>query len=106
MPQLDLVFSALSDTTRRAILAKLSDGEAPISEIAEPFDMSLTAVSKHVRLLSDAGLVVVEKRGRTRFCRLEGAGMAQAVEWLSDYRAFWENQLQSLEVFLAKEQQP
>ena len=103
MQQLDLVFGALGDSTRRAIVAKLAAGEAPLAEVAAPFDMSLTAVSKHVRMLSDAGLVTVEKRGRTRYCRLEGAGMRRAVEWLSDYRVFWENQLQSLEDYLDKE---
>ena len=103
MQELDLVFGALSDGTRRAIVGRLAAGEAPLSEVAKPFDMSLTAVSKHVRMLSDAGLVVVEKRGRTRFCRLEGEGMRQAIEWLNDYRVFWEDQLLSLEEYLAKE---
>ena len=103
MQQLDLIFGALGDGTRRAIVARLASGEAPLSDVAAPFDMSLTAVSKHVRMLSDAGLVVVEKRGRTRFCRLEGEGMRQAIEWLNDYRVFWEDQLLSLEEYLAKE---
>ena len=103
MQQLDLVFGALGDGTRRAIVGRLAAGEAPLSEVAKPFDMSLTAVSTHVRMLSDAGLVVVEKRGRTRFCRLEGEGMRQAIEWLNDYRVFWEDQLLSLEEYLAKE---
>lgn len=106
MQQLDLVFGALGDATRRAILARLAEGEAPISEVAQPFDMSLTAVSKHVRLLSDAGLVTVEKRGRTRFCRLDGDGMRHAVDWLNDYRAFWDGQTQSLDEYLAKDSQP
>ena len=103
MQHLDLIFGALGDGTRRAIVARLASGEAPLSDVAAPFDMSLTAVSKHVRMLSDAGLVVVEKRGRTRFCRLEGEGMRQAIEWLNDYRVFWEDQLQSLEEYLGKE---
>ena len=103
MQHLDLIFGALGDGTRRAIVARLASGEAPLSDVAAPFDMSLTAVSKHVRMLSDAGLVVVEKRGRTRFCRLEGEGMRQAIEWLNDYRVFWESQLQSLEEYLGKE---
>ncbi len=103
MQHLDLIFGALGDGTRRAIVARLASGEAPLSDVAAPFDMSLTAVSKHVRMLSDAGLVVVEKRGRTRFCRLEGEGMRQAIEWLNDYRVFWEDQLLSLEEYLAKE---
>ena len=103
MQHLDLIFGALGDGTRRAIVARLASGETPLSDVAAPFDMSLTAVSKHVRMLSDAGLVVVEKRGRTRFCRLEGKGMRQAIEWLNDYRVFWEDQLLSLEEYLAKE---
>ena len=103
MQHLDLIFGALGDGTRRAIVARLASGEAPLSDVAAPFDMSLTAVSNHLRMLSDAGLVVVEKRGRTRFCRLEGEGMRQAIEWLNDYRVFWEDQLLSLEEYLAKE---
>ena len=103
MQHLDLIFGALGDGTRRAIVARLASGETPLSDVAARFDMSLTAVSKHVRMLSDAGLVVVEKRGRTRFCRLEGEGMRQAIEWLNDYRVFWEDQLLSLEEYLAKE---
>lgn len=103
MRQLDTTFAALSDETRRAIVARLAEGEAPLSKLAAPFDMSLTAVSKHVRILSDAGLVRVEKRGRTRHCRLEAAPMKEAVEWLNDYRKFWEDQFASLARHLANE---
>lgn len=100
---LDQTFSALADATRRAIIARLSEGEATLSEVADPFDMSLTAVSKHVRLLSDAGLVKVTKRGRTRYCRLEAVAMRDAVEWLNTYRQFWDDQFASLAQYVDEE---
>ncbi|MGX1495951.1 DNA-binding transcriptional ArsR family regulator [Labrenzia sp. MBR-25] len=103
MPQLDTTFAALSDGTRRAIVARLADGETSLSELAEPFDMSLTAVSKHLRVLSDAGLVDIEKRGRTRHCRLRGAPIKEAVDWLSKYEAFWIDRFDALARHLAKE---
>lgn len=107
MNQLDQTFAALSDATRRAIVARLAEGEAPLSALADPFDMSLTAVSKHVRVLSDAGLVAVEKRGRTRHCRLQAAPMKDAAEWLAFYRRFWEDQFDALARHLAtKEKTP
>jgi DNA-binding transcriptional ArsR family regulator len=93
---LDQTFAALGDGTRRAILARLTLGETALSEIAAPFAMSQTAVSKHVRVLSDAGLVRVTKRGRTRYCRLEAAPMKAAAEWLESYQAFWEDQFDAL----------
>ena len=96
MTSLDRTFSALGDETRRAIVMRLAEGETPLSELADPFDMSLTAVSKHVKVLTDAGLVHVTKRGRTRYCTLEAAPMMDAFEWLGDYRSFWEGQLESL----------
>jgi DNA-binding transcriptional ArsR family regulator len=96
MQNLDATFAALSDGTRRAILATLMEGEARLSDLAAPFSMSQTAVSKHVRVLSDAGLVVVEKRGRTRHCRLNADAMRGADEWLSDYRSFWIQQFDNL----------
>lgn len=85
MQQLDIIFSALGDVTRRSIIAKLADGEETLSSLAAPFDMSQTAVSKHVRVLSDAGLVSVKKRGRTRYCRLNAGTIKDAVEWLNNY---------------------
>ena len=103
MPQLDATFSALSDGTRRALVARLADGEATLSDLAAPFDMSLTAVSKHLRVLSDAGLVDIEKRGRTRHCRLRGAPIKEAVDWLSKYEAFWIDRFDALARHLAKE---
>ena len=103
MNSLDQTFAALGDGTRRAIVSKLADGEVPLSQVAEPFDMSLTAVSKHVRVLSDAGLVSVSKRGRTRYCRLEAAPMKEAIDWLSVYQKFWEGQLASLGQLIEEE---
>jgi DNA-binding transcriptional ArsR family regulator len=93
---LDGVFGALSDPTRRAIVARLATGEAPLSELAAPFDMSQTAVSKHVKVLMAAGLVAQEKRGRTRYCRLERRPLQAAGGWISSYAEFWEGQLDSL----------
>lgn len=96
MSSLDQTFAALGDGTRRAILARLAAGEAALSDIAEPFDMTQTAVSKHVRVLSDAGLVEVAKRGRTRYCRLVARPMKEAADWLDDYQAFWESAFDAL----------
>lgn len=104
MPQLDATFSALSDGTRRAIVSRLAVGETTLSELAEPFDMSLTAVSKHLRVLSEAGLVDIEKRGRTRHCRLRGAPIKEAVDWLSKYEAFWIDRFDALARHLASEE--
>ncbi|QDG76888.1 helix-turn-helix transcriptional regulator [Labrenzia sp. PHM005] len=103
MQQLDATFSALSDGTRRAIVARLANGEATLSDLAAPFDMSLTAVSKHMRVLSEAGLVDIEKRGRTKHCRLKGAPIKEAVDWLSNYEAFWLDRFDALALHLAKE---
>lgn len=100
MTDLDQTFSALGDATRRAIVARLANGEAPLAEVAAPFEMSLTAVSKHVRVLSEAGLVSVTKRGRTRYCRIEASPMRDAVDWLNDYQRFWDQRLEALGEFL------
>jgi len=96
MHTLNTTFAALSDETRRAILGRLMQGEARLSDLAAPFAMSQTAVSKHVRVLRNAGLVVVEKRGRTRHCRLNAAAMKQASDWLADYQSFWTAQFDNL----------
>lgn len=96
MENLDSTFAALSHGTRRAILARLLQGESRLSDLAEPFNMSQTAVSKHVRVLSDAGLLIVEKRGRTRHCRLNAEPMRRATAWLIDYQAFWTHQFENL----------
>jgi DNA-binding transcriptional ArsR family regulator len=94
--QLDGVFGALSDPTRRAIVARLAAGETALSDLADPFPMSLAAVSKHVRVLIAAGLVVQEKRGRTRYCRLDQEPLKDAGTWIASYADFWRGQLDSL----------
>ncbi len=93
---LDLVFGAVADPTRRAIVERLAAGEASVGELAEPFDMSLAAVSKHLRVLERAGLMTQRRRGRERRCRLVTAPLRQADEWLSDYRRFWEVRMDAL----------
>ena len=100
--QLDMVFHALSDSTRRAILARLSVGDALVTEIAEPFDMSLPAISKHLGVLEKAGLLQRHKDGRIRRCELNAAPLETASNWIRFYRDFWEAQLDSLTSFLDK----
>jgi DNA-binding transcriptional ArsR family regulator len=94
--QLDAVFSALSDPTRRAIIVRLADGEASVSELAAPFNVSLPAVTKHLGVLEGAGLLVHRKEGRVRRCRLVADPMREAVDWLERYREFWQVRLDSL----------
>ena len=93
---LDAVFAALADPTRRAIVQRLAGGEASVSELSEPFAMTLTAVAKHLRVLSDAGLVEQRKEGRVRRCRLAAGPLRDAHAWLGEYGRFWEGQLDSL----------
>lgn len=97
---LDFTFSALSDPTRRAIISRLAKGEASIIEIASPFNMSLPAVSKHIRALEKAGLVVRSKRGRVHYCRLNAKPLQDAAKWLVFYQQFWDAKLDSLANFL------
>jgi len=97
---LNLTFSALADPTRRAILERLSFGESSVTDLAEPFDVSLPAISKQIRVLERAGLLTQEKDGRVRRCRLEALPMKEAVDWIAQYRRFWEDQLDSLANYL------
>jgi DNA-binding transcriptional ArsR family regulator len=99
---LDATFGALSDPIRRAIVERLTRGEASVGELAEPFDVSLPAISRHLTVLEDAGLLVRMKEGRTRRCRLVQEPMREALEWIASYGRFWESQLDSLERFLAE----
>ncbi len=103
MHALDSVFSAIGDPTRRAILAQLATAELPLSQLAAQHPMSLTAVSKHVKVLANAGLVNIEKRGRTQFCRANVAPMKEAIHWLTNYQTFWEQQFNSLAKYLETE---
>lgn len=99
---LDATFRALADGTRRGILAKLSEGEASVSELAAPYEMSLPAVSKHLRVLETAGLVKRRKDGRVQRCQLIAQPMRNAVDWIEHYRQFWDTQFDSLAQFLEK----
>src|SRR3954464_3909827 len=90
---LDRVFGALADPTRRAVLKRLGEGEASIGELAEPFDMALPSLMKHVRVLEAVGLVESYKSGRVRICRLKPAAMTDAERWLGEQRAVWEARL-------------
>ena len=100
---LDATFSALSDPTRRAILARLALGAATVGELAEPFAISPPAISKHLRVLEGAGLMTREKEGRVHRCRLAPAPLHAAAEWLLFYQRFWDGTLDSLADYLAKE---
>ena len=97
---LDFTFAALADPTRRAILERLSFGDSSVTELAAPFDVSLPAISKQLRVLERAGLLTQEKHGRVRQCRLEVEPMKEAVEWIAQYQKFWEDKLESLANFL------
>lgn len=98
--QLDATFQALADPTRRAILARVSRGERNVSELAEPFDMSLAAVSKHLKVLERAGLLSRKQLGRVHNLRLEAGPLKEAAMWISFYQKFWGRQLDSLGEFL------
>ncbi len=100
---LDRTFAALADPTRRAILARLMSGEARVTEIAQPFEMSLNAVSKHVAVLERAGLVRRDVKGRVHQLSFEGAPILEAARWMEETRRFWEARLDALEAFLKKD---
>lgn len=99
---LDATFQALSDPTRRAILARLAEGPAPVGELAAPFDISAPAISRHLRVLEDAGLVAREKVRQQRIIRLEPKRLKEASEWVDRYRRFWEAQLDALGAYLER----
>ncbi|MBD9373008.1 winged helix-turn-helix transcriptional regulator [Rhizobium sp. ARZ01] len=100
---LNAVFHALADPTRRAILDELRQGERNVGELAAPFDMSLAAASKHIRVLENAGLVRREVRGRTHVCRLDAAPMHAGMEWIRHYEQFWQDRLGTLAALLEAE---
>jgi DNA-binding transcriptional ArsR family regulator len=100
---LDAVFGALADPTRRAMVERLTEGEATASELAEPFDASLPAILKHLRVLEEAGLLRTNKEGRIRRCRLVPDPLGDAISWMAHYGAFWEERLDSLEALLTRE---
>jgi DNA-binding transcriptional ArsR family regulator len=105
MDPLSSVFAALADPTRRAILERLAEGEATVNQLAEPFAMSLQAVSKHLKVLERAGLISRAQDAQRRPRRLEAAPLAEANEWLERYRQFWEDSYGRLDVLLAEMKQ-
>jgi len=102
-PQLDTIFHALGDATRRQMLRELAGGERTVTELARPFAISLAAASKHIKALENAGLIRRDVRGRTHVCRLEPGPLARAHEWLSFYEHFWTARLDILEKLLREE---
>jgi DNA-binding transcriptional ArsR family regulator len=103
--RLDAVFAALADPTRRAIVSELAEGERSVSQLAEPFDVSLPAVTKHLRVLEGAGLLTHRKEGRVRRCRLVAEPMREAAGWIESYREFWDVRFDALAAHLAKQKE-
>jgi DNA-binding transcriptional ArsR family regulator len=100
--QLSVTFSALADPTRRAILARLSQGEASVTDLAKPFDLSLPGVSKHLKVLQRAGLITQSRNAQWRPCRLEGARLQEASEWVGEFRRFWDESFERIDEYLAE----
>lgn len=102
-PDLDQIFGALSDPTRRQIVVRLTKGDATLSELAEPFDLTMPGLSKHVSVLEQAGLVHKWREGRSRYCRLIPDQLTAADDWIRSQTAFWNDRLDGLEAFLEAE---
>src|SRR5271156_5675341 len=98
--QLSITFSALADPTRRAILARLCKGESSVTELAEPFDMTLPGISKHLKVLQRAGLIARSREAQWRPCRLEARRLKDVADWLDHYRRFWEQSFDRLDEYL------
>ena len=98
--QLSMTFAALADPTRRAILARLSSGEASVGELAQPFDISLPAVTKHLKVLQRAGLISQGREAQWRPCRLRAGPLREVADWVVQYRSFWDERLDRLEAYL------
>ncbi len=97
------VFQAIADPTRREIIDLLADQSLPVNEVAQNFNISRPAVSKHIKILNECGLVVIQKRGRKRFCRTDPRKLKEVAEWAARYRKFWSKKLDALEALLAEE---
>jgi DNA-binding transcriptional ArsR family regulator len=98
--RLSEVFSALADPTRRAILARLTEGEATVNQLAEPFPISLQAISKHLKVLERAGLITRGVQAQWRPCRLDAAPLREVADWIADYQRFWEQRYDRLDEYL------
>ena len=99
---LSATFAALADPTRRAILARLASGETSVTQLAEPFEMSMPAISKHLKVLERAGLIARGREAQWRPCRLEPAPLKQASDWIEDYRRFWDERFDRLDEYLTE----
>ena len=102
--RLSIIFAALADPTRRAILARLASGETSVTELAEPFEMSLPAVSKHLKVLENAGLIARGRDAQWRSCRIDGAPLKEVADWADRYRRFWDESFERLDDYLKKMQ--
>ena len=100
--QLSATFAALADPTRRAILARLVGGDCSVTELAEPFDMSMPAVSKHLRVLEQAGLITRRREAQFRHCRIDAAPLKDVADWADHYRHIWEQRLDRLDAYVAQ----
>jgi DNA-binding transcriptional ArsR family regulator len=98
--RLSVTFAALADPTRRAILARLSQGEASVTELAKPFDLSLPGISKHLKVLQRSGLITQSRNAQWRPCRLEGARLKEAADWVGEYKRFWDESFERLDEVL------
>ena len=98
--QLSMTFAALADPTRRGMLERLAGGQATVGELAKPYDMSMAAISKHLKVLENAGLISRTKEAQWRRCRFEGAPLKDASKWVEKYKVFWERQLSQLDDYL------
>ncbi len=105
LDQLSDTFQALADPTRRAMLAKLTQGEASVQELAKPFHMSLPAISKHLKVLEKSGLIIRRSEAQKRLCKLQTKPIKDAVEWLEHHRKLWEERLDRLDEYLKELQQ-
>jgi len=103
---LSMTFSALADPTRRAILTRLASGETSVSELAQPFEMSLPAITKHLKVLERAGLITRSRSAQWRPCQLQATPLKEASGWVDQYRQHWEQSLDKLEIYLQHLQQP
>jgi DNA-binding transcriptional ArsR family regulator len=104
--RLNATFAALADPTRRAILARLASGETSVTELAQPFEMSLPAISRHLKVLERAGLIARGREAQWRPCRLEPRPLKDVADWVEGYRQFWEQRLDNLENYLRELQRP
>jgi DNA-binding transcriptional ArsR family regulator len=97
---LDLAFHALSDPTRRAVVSRLAEGEAPVTKLASPFDMALPSFAQHLKVLEDCGLIATKKRGRSRWCKLVRPRFEEAADWMEAERRHWAERVDRLEAYL------